>query len=357
MGSIINLTPYAVGELAGKDPDGMPMFVAIVKASFTWQDNGAVGPIAPAPLQQQDVFAGEPASSGMLAASDSSPPKPRVDVLLQGSLTFAAPITEGDVAMRVGARLRKTVHVFGARFWLPGLVHDMVPSKPQPVDGLPIAWELAFGGQDRQDNIQDTRAIELRNPAGSGVTKRPAELQGKRAPSFEDASAPIKSSNDRPAPCGFGAVAAHWQPRCKLAGSYDEAWQASRAPLPPKDFDPAYWNVAPEDQQLPDYQAGEEVRLFNMTERGNDLFVLPEFEVPVMFSARENVLQTQAQVDTLIIEPSERRFSLVARASFSPRPNLLGMGQVVVGQPTAACLRALESGKAYRVPHRWRPVP
>jgi len=306
MGSIINLTPYAVGEHAGKDAEGMPMFVAIVKASFTWQDSGAVVPIATAPLQEQDVFAGEPASSGILAASDRLPPKARIDVLLQGSLTFPSPVTEADVAMRVGAHLRKTVHVFGARFWLPGLVHDMVPSKPQPVDGLPIAWELSFGGSDSQD----TRATELRNPAGSGVTKRPAELQGKRAPSFEDASTPIKSSNDRPAPQGFGAVAAHWQPRCKLAGTYDQAWQASRAPLSPKDFDPAYWNVAPEDQQMPDYQPGEEVRLFNMTERGNDLFVLPELDVPVMFSARENVLQTQAQVDTIIIEPSERRFSL-----------------------------------------------
>lgn len=351
MGSIINLTSYAVGEHAGKDAEGMPLFVAIVKASFTWQDDGAPTSIAPAPIQEQDVFAGEPATSGLHAASDVSPPKSRVDVLLQGSLAFPAPVTEADVAIRVGARLRKTIHVFGARFWLPGLVHDMVPSKPQPVDGLPIAWELSFGGSDPQD----TRASELRNPAGTGVTKRPAELQGKRAPSFEDAQAPsVKSSNDRPTPRGFGPIAAHWQPRIGLAGTYDEAWQASRAPLLPNDFDPAYWNVAPEDQQLPDYQPGEEVRLYNMTEKGTDVFVLPELEVPVMFSARENALETHAQVDTIVIEPAERRFSLVARAAFSPRPNLLGMGQVVVGQPTAACVRALESGKVYRVPHRWR---
>jgi len=45
---------------------------------------------------------------------------------------------------------------------------------------------------------------------------------------------------------------------------------------------------------------------------------------------------------------------LVARAAFSPRPNLLAMGQVVVGNPTSACMRALETGKLYRVPRRWR---
>jgi hypothetical protein len=59
-------------------------------------------------------------------------------------------------------------------------------------------------------------------------------------------------------------------------------------------------------------------------------------------------------VDTIIIEPAEQRLSLVARAAFSPRPNLLAMGQVVVGTPTRACLRALGAGKIYCVPHRWR---
>ncbi len=350
MGSVVNLTPFAVGELGGKDADGMPLFVAIVKASFTWHDDGSPQPIASLPILEQAVFAGEPATSGMLAASDLSPPKPRVDVLLQGSLAFASPVTEADVAIRVGARLRKVARVFGARFWLPGIVHDMVPSKPQPVDGLPIAWELSFGGSDPQD----TRTTELCNPAGTGVTKRPTELQGKRAPSFEDPAAPIRSTNERPSPHGFGPIAPHWQPRCKLAGTYDEAWQASRSPLPPTDFDSAYFNVAPEDQQLADYQPGEEVRLYNMTTRGADFFVLPELKVSVVFGARERMLQTYAQVDTLIVEPAERRFSLVARAAFSPRPNLLAMGQVVVGNPTSACMRALETGKLYRVPRRWR---
>jgi hypothetical protein len=64
----------------------------------------------------------------------------------------------------------------------------------------------------------DARTNEPRNPAGSGVTKRPAELQGKQAPSFEDPASLIKSSTDRPVPRGFGPVASHWQPRCQLAG-------------------------------------------------------------------------------------------------------------------------------------------
>ena len=203
MGNAINLTPYAVGELAGKDAEGFPLYVAVVKATWQWQPNGTLKQLPAEPICESDEFAGEPATSGLLAASDLVPPKPRIDVLFKGTLTFPAPMTEVDVAVRVGARLQKAAHVFGARYWLPGVVHDMAPSKPYPTAALPIAWELSFGGMD----AQDARATEPRNPAGTGVTKRPAELQGKQAPSFEDAANLIKSSNDRPTPRGFGPSA------------------------------------------------------------------------------------------------------------------------------------------------------
>lgn len=353
MGNAINLTPYAVGELAGKDAEGFPLFVVAVKGTWTWQRDGSVLPVAPVPVQESDAFMGEPSTSGLLAASDLGPPKPRVDVLLQGTLTATTPFTELDVALRVGTRLQKATRVFGARFWLPGVVCDMAPSKPTPTQALPFAWELSFGGGDPED----ARTSEPRNPAGTGMTKRPAELQGKQAPSFEDPADLISSSSSRPAPRGFGPIAGHWQPRRALAGTYDEAWQRSRAPLLPKDFDPAYWNAAPVDQQLPDYQPGEEIRLLNMSPRGLDFFYLPAFEVPVVFSSREKTAHTVAQVDTIIIEPAAQRFSLVARAAFSPRPNLLAMGQVVVGQPTAACLRALAAGKVYCPPRSNRRLP
>src|ERR1039458_381357 len=127
MGNAINLTPYAVGELAGKDAEGFPLYVAVVKATWQWQQDGSIRQIAPVPTCERDEFAGEPATSGLLAATDLAPPKPRVDVLFKGTLTFPAPMTEVDVAVRMGTRMQKAAHVFGARYWLPGVVHDMKP--------------------------------------------------------------------------------------------------------------------------------------------------------------------------------------------------------------------------------------
>jgi hypothetical protein len=177
MGTVINLTPHAVGELAGKDAEGMPMFVAVVKATYEWQQNGSVRPVAPVPIQEADEFADTPATSGLLVASDLSPPKSRVDVLFRGTLAFAQPITEIDVGMRVGTRLQKAAHVFGARYWLPGVVHDTTPSKPHPTQALPFACRSA--APIRRTREPSSRAIPrapvLRNVRQScRASKRPA---------------------------------------------------------------------------------------------------------------------------------------------------------------------------------------
>jgi hypothetical protein len=49
---------------------------------------------------------------------------------------------------------------------------------------------------------------------------------------------------------GFGALNKAWAPRLALAGTYDDAWLSQRHPYLPKDFDFAFWNGAPVDQQI-----------------------------------------------------------------------------------------------------------
>jgi len=133
----------------------------------------------------------------------------------------------------------------------------------------------------------------------------------------------------------------------KLAGTYDEKWQKQRCPLPPADFNRAFFNVAPPDQQLDGYLPGEEVRLDGMTAWGQERFKFPAFRTPVIFRSRTEMFETFAQVDTIVIEPGERRFSLVARAAYSPQPNMMAMRQVVIGPPSRGRMRALETGKLY----------
>ena len=71
------------------------------------------------------------------------------------------------------------------------------------------------------------------------------------------------SYNNQPA--GFGIVGRAWAPRLPLAGTYDDAWKSERWPGLPPDFDFAYWNGAPVDQQIEFPPPAFRLELFNLT--------------------------------------------------------------------------------------------
>jgi hypothetical protein len=343
MSQIVNLTDYEVAPLVNTGVDGQWQATAIVKASYCWNESGEVNPVKPEPVLLADELAGEPASSGLLRASELAPPKPKLDVLLAGALVFPQPVVQTDVELAIGNRLRKRARVFGDRLWVPGMTADLAPSQPRATTRVPIAWERSFGGSDPAD----ARYVEPRNPAGSGVAKDPKTLHGKMAPNFEDPQNLLPVRLGRPAPVGFGPIAAHWRQRSSLAGTYDETWQTKRRPLPPVDFSLAYFNVAAADQQLDGYQPGEEVRLVNLTTAVRDRFRLPALAVPVTFVSTDELSEGEAMVDTLIIEPEERRFSLLARAQTELAEGPMSLARIVVGELTAGMRKALEKGKAY----------
>jgi hypothetical protein len=117
--------------------------------------------------------------------------------------------------------------------------------------------------------------------------------------------------------------------------------------LPPLDLDPAFYNVAPDDQQLPSYVPGEEVRLRSMTVNGRDRFVLPELDVPVLAATDEALFDAHVVVDTIVIEPEELRLSVVGRWT-CPLGSSPLVYEVAVGPVSHAHRRALKTGKRYQ---------
>lgn len=281
-----NLSTFEAAESLTRDARGRPMVVVAVKGSFTWDGRGTVAPCPASPFVLADQFAGDPATTGLLSAGELGPPKPAVDVLLAGALRLPVALEMVNVTLEVGRRIRKTVHV----------AHGV------PVTRLPIDWAVFPGGS---------------NPTADSRK-------------------------------GFGPIAAHWRPRVARAGTYDDRWRAERSPLPPEDFDPRFFNTAPDDQQLPSYLPGEEVRLVYMDRVVKDRFALPPFEVPVTFVTAKAVFEASARVDTIVIDPEARRVSLIARAAFAPRPNIFAFREAIVGPLSHGRRRALESGKEYR---------
>lgn len=340
---IVNNTPYAVEEAILSDPEGREQFVAVIKASFRWRSDASLEPLSEVvPIATADIYAGKPGESGLLIANEVTLPKPKVDVLVMGEIVPRSPVEELDCSLEIGGQLRKTLRVFGDRYWRPSATRSVLPSRPKPFSRMPIAWERSFGGADPDD----PGIVERRNPVGRGLCKRPQTLEGQPAPNFEDPRAPISDPLKRPAPVGFGPLAPHWQPRSDLAGTYDGHWERERYPLLPQDFNPRFLNAAPDDQQLARYQPEVEVWLTDFTPARRERMRLPQLAPPLTVVEGRTIVEAAFVVDTIVLEPALARISIVARAIYQPK-EVAALATAFVGPLSRGQRRALHVGKPY----------
>ena len=341
MSLILNFTASQAAHLVHLGIDGDWQATAVAKFAFVWDETGTIQAVPAHPIRLVDAWAGEPNSSGLLRAAELGPLKAKLDVLLAGAIAFPNPITEINVELAIGSRLLKRARVFGERFWLPGVIADLMPSEPRPVLRVPIAWERSYGGADPTDE----KCVEPRNPVGSGIAKDPKTLHGRPAPNFEDPDKAIGSLIGTPDPIGFGPIAAHWPQRLALVGTCDQAWAEKRRPLLPDDFSRAFFNVAPADQKLDGYIDGEECRLLNMTAAGSDRFLLPSLKMPVAFIASGEVIDNWLTVDTVTIEPEDRRISILAKAEVQLVDGPESLDRIILGAMAPEIRGAVEEGR------------
>lgn len=217
-------------------------------------------------------------------------------------------VTRTQVTVRVGP-LEKRAHVWGARVWYRSLV-GLSASDPLSFESVPLQYEYSFGGGA-------TSRYEARNPVGRGFYENAKDAIDKPLPSIEDPSSPVRGWSDRPMPCGFGPVARHWQPRLRLAGTYDAAWVEKRAPLWPLDFDERFLQTAPHGLQAsPHLRGGEPVVLEGVSPEGPLAFALPAPRLLARCTFARRRERRSMTLDTVLLEPEERRVVLTWRATF-----------------------------------------
>jgi hypothetical protein len=327
---LVNQTALSATLFAAPNPEGIDSLYTIVKGTFALDrlDAGGVPPLAEKqlPIAPSDEYYGDPTKSSVRVPSDIALIKPTTDVLLIGS-AYAPLGTQRqwlDATLAAGP-LRKTVRVFGDRVWRSG---EATP--PQPFQRMPLVWERAFGGVDP---AKGTPQAEARNPVGAGF-KAPngeKELEGMPLPNLEDPASGITSWKDRPAPACLAPIPPHWEPRRSRAGTYDAAWQKSRAPYLPKDFDPRYFQLAPEGLTAPAYfQGGEVVDLTGLTPSGRFVFRLPALRVQVGYQVGGAPESPPVNLDTILIEPDSARVSLVWRTVLTCDKKLLAVEEIEV---------------------------
>lgn len=349
---LLNATKMQAGYTMGMKPDGRELLVATVKGTFSIPADGGEPQLADeqVPLVEADVFTGEPGFSSTLYETDYVPVKPRCDVLLNGSAYAPSghPTARVSVSLQVGP-ISKSFDVVGDRVWVATLV-GAVASQPERFTSMPISYDRAFGGVDAAHPDPAKHRFYEYNHAGVGFHHQTAReyIDGTPLPNSEEPGRPVENPRGSYRPMAFGPIGRAWTPRVKLAGTYDQNWIDNIFPFLPPDFDELYYQAAPSDQQMDYPRGGEEVVLRNLTPEGYTSFCLPELDMPVVFYPKhgENT-ETQAVVDTIVIEADLHRFTMTWRSHIPLRKNMFEIGQILVGKMPTGWYRARELGKTY----------
>ena len=312
-----NKTPFKGSLALFANPEGVDCAYGIVKTTHRIEDDGTTSISKnQLPLALADVYWEEPAKSSLKQAGEIGLVKPSTDILLIGhAYSPNGEATCSEVRLTVG-KLTKIVRVFGDRIWVGGLF-GMKISTPKPFRKIPLRYEYAFGGTDPQPEDKNKIELESRNPVGRGllVKQSKASWEGVALPNLEDPQHLITRPKDRPAPACFAPTCPHWAPRKSYAGTYDEVWTKKRAPYLPKDFDPRFLQVAPPDLVPPTYlQGGESVEIVGAAPVRPLRFKLPSQVVTMAFHFDGQVCTPQLNLDTVMFEPDEKRFSMIWRA-------------------------------------------
>ena len=314
---VANKTPFAFEVLYLVDEEFRPLAVPVVKGTFSVDRSGRC---APAEEQVPVNVSGEcwgkdPETSSYKYEPEVAFVKPATDVVLIGHAYAPRRDTrEMRVGFRVGP-LSKEIQVIGERVWFKTL-GSVSMTKPLPFEKIPLIYERAFGGWDRDHPDEKKHACEPRNPVGTGFRGAGGFVEGLRLPNLEDPRAPVKSLGGRATPAGFGFVSPHWHPRAGLAGTFDAAWEKTRSPLLPKDFDRRFLNAASSGLTAPGYLRGDEiVAAIGAVPEGTFSCMLPAIPPPAvdltMVDGKSKPVALA--LDTIIVEPDERRVMLLWR--------------------------------------------
>lgn len=342
---LVNRSPMPAGYTTTIRVDGRELLIVAIKGTFQFPGSSAERlqlAAEQAQLTHTDEFIGEPGTSAVRYEIDYVPRKPRCDVLLNGSAYAPSgrPAERVTVTLKL-AELTKTFDVVGHRTWTKGFFGVSV-TTPSPFTILPISYENAFGGVDKSHHDPNHHRWYPTNHVGLGYySSESKELRGRPLPNTEERGHTITSPQGPYRPMAFGVIGRAWEPRYRLAGTYDDMWLAHRFPFLPADFDDRYYQSAPPDQQIEHPRGGEKVELFNLTPEGYMSFHLPaEKPLPVSFRGRDgSTTVLSATLDTIIIEPDRQRVLLTWRAMLPLNRNIHEIRQVVVG-------RALHAGES-----------
>ena len=356
-----NASNFKAGYNLGLEKSGHHCMVVVAKATYTLPQNKDEVPTLldedkQVKIYPADVYTGEPGESAILYENDFAPFKPKCDVILNGS-AYAYPdkeVTECIVQLKV-ADIDKSFKVIGKRVWEKH-GSDLSISEPTPFSTQVISLDVAYGGYDfdpEKPSQDDENYVAFdANPVGQGFAPYHDDenLEGKLLAQTQEieVSATDTQGKETYIPQSFGVMPRHTYPRYTLGGTYDKHWAEEISPFLPDDFDEAYYQSVGEEQQMAYVEGGEKVYLKGLTLQGESSFTLPTQEVSMeVIRSNGNREVLSPVVDTLIIEPDEKRFTMLSRAKITLKRSIHEVDTIIVGTPDALWEKKRLYGECY----------
>ena len=367
-----NRTAYAASQFDTVDQFGEAFHVVVARMAYTLGPCGADGmaSLLPravrAPLLTEDRHLDGDTQAGTVQESDFAPYKPRCDVIVNGAAhaPLGLAMEKFAVNLRVAAAgktvIDKTLTVCGERvFRKKAVIKRLVQGcarvatlgllrpnpwhlgAPKKFVQLPLHYAFACGGQCRLDT-KDGKQHEScdTNPLGRGFARHwyldAQQLATVPAPRIFYPKQPCTADqfwqgaagNDLPPPAGLAPIGRGWLPRRALAGGIEEKaqWDQDEVPMLPEDFDFAYWNCAPADQQCAHLAGQEQIALTNLCRHdhpsaradriGNTVLrlTLPEQALFLLLADLDDkLLVLRLKIDTVLIDTDANTVELVWR--------------------------------------------
>ena len=332
--AVVNRTAFEVVLVPGRDRDGRDFLTLIIKGTFAISPDPQT--LSLADEQAEVVFAdeyhGEPGESSLKWKSEVAPPNGCTDVALVGHAHAEdGECSEMEASLSVGP-VSKRLDIVGDRKWRKRLGLRW-RTRAEPFDKMPLVYERAYGGEDKSNRKEKKQGFESRNPVGRGYafSRRSKLVHGLPLPNIENPDQELRRPGHCPEPAGFGFVAASWQPRLELAGTYDESWQRDRCPLLPFDFDERFFSAAhPDLIARPALVGGELVRAIGVSARGPLEFELPNVRFECHAVIDDDEVPLEPGVDTVLLEPDEDRVLITWKALISCSRQLHSVEAVVI---------------------------
>ncbi len=325
MADFVNETPFAALAMPSSDRDGLDALLIVAAAQFELPEPGYDDPRlrlfrTQEPPNMVEEYLGEPGQSSIRRDGQSPYTKPATDIHVCGDAyaLHGQPVTGMNVNIRVGP-CAADLRIQGDRIWLRTATLGVRPSDPVPFVKMPLVWERAYGGV-AAGSTEARPAFEPRNPIGCGLETNPDDAIDKPVPNIEDPRHLLSSVADRPRPVGVGPIGRDWHPRVTYAGTYDETWKRTRAPLWPADFDERFFCSAPSYLQAsPHLTGGESVVLQGLHPGGRIDFLLPTLRLRSRSQFVAKTVDRDLVLDGVLIETDVRRLTLYYRAAL-PAP-------------------------------------